>query len=310
MANTNYEEFKNRVAAEIKDYLTEDYQDYDMEFQMISKASCQYEGLLIRPQTKGTNVIPVLNITKAYEDYESGLPFEVIMRTLADIRMNASLAGQSPASFKQMIDDFNGIKSRIYPRLINTASNIEYLRDKPHKDIEDLSIIYAVTIQETEEGISQAVITNDLLKLWNVTPDDIHAAAMVNLAERPPYFINIENAVMGGEQLNIEDIDSINPRRYRIPFFILSNKQITNGAAMAINPSVMDPIVRSFGNVYIIPSSIDEVILCPQDAIDDVNELTTMVSIVNGGAIPPQNRLSDNVYEYDIDCQAIRMVEV
>ena len=48
----NYQEFKNEVMANIKDYLSEEYRDYDMKVQTIKKSSCEYEGLMIGPKDR------------------------------------------------------------------------------------------------------------------------------------------------------------------------------------------------------------------------------------------------------------------
>ncbi len=298
----NYEDFKKEVVENIKSYLSEEYQDFDMKFQDIKKGSGnEYEALMIGPKDRKMSVIPALNMTEAFKKYENGMPFGDVMSKLADIRMNASL----PSFNKEDIFDFDKIKDRIIPRLINTAANQEYLADKPHKDIEDLSIVYAVRISEDEQGFAEAVITDDLANMWGVDAQEIHSRAMDNIAERPPLFQNIES-VLFGEKENLE-IEDVEPEDYSVPFFILTNQQKTKGAVMAINPKTMDRIAAKFGDVYVIPSSVHETLIVPKSAVDDVQGLVNMVKQVNESEVSPEDQLSNNVYEYDSKTHTLKI---
>ena len=187
------------------------------------------------------SVTPALNLNEAFRKYENGMDFDEVLNDLADIRMNATL----PNFNKDDLFDYEKIKDRIVPRLINTAANKEYLADKPHKNIEDLSIIYAVRITENSQGFSEAVITNDLANMWGVSAQELHERAMNYIAERPPVFQNIESVLFGNkENLEIEDVE---PDNYNVPFFILTNQQKTKGAVQALNPKTMDRITAKFG---------------------------------------------------------------
>lgn len=297
-----YEDFKKEVMATIKDHLSEEYQDYNMKFTTVKKSSgVEYEALMIGPKDKHSTVVPALNITEAYKQHQEGQSVDEVVKKLADIRMNATL----PNFNKEDMFDYEKIKDRIFPRLINTAANEEYLADKPHKDIEDLSLVYAVRVVEDEDGFAEAVITNDLAEMWGVDGTEIHDMAMDNIAQRPPLFQNIESVLFGdGGNLEIEDVE---PEEYNLPFFVLTNQQKTKGAVMAVNPKAMDRITAKFGDVYVIPSSVDETLIVPKSAVDDVHKLVEMVTQVNGQVVKPEDQLSNNVYEYDSETHSLKI---
>ncbi len=290
----NFDTFKKKVYDNIKSHLSDEYQDYEMKFQTVKKSSGrEYEALMISPKDRHMSVTPALNLNEAFKKYENGMDFVEILDKLADIRMHSVL----PDFNKEDIFDYEKIKDRIVPRLINTAANKEYLADKPHKDIEDLSIVYAVRITEDSQGFSEAVITNDLANMWGVTAQNLHERAMDYIAERPPLFQNIESVLYGDkENLEIEDVE---PDDYHVPFFILTNQQKTKGAVMAVNPKTMDRITAKFGEVYVIPSSVDETLIVPKSYVDDVESLERMVREVNANEVRPEDQLSNNIYEYD-----------
>jgi len=297
-----YDEFKKNVTDNIKDYLSEEYQDYNMKYQTIRKSSgIEYEALMIGPKDQASSVVPALNITEAYKQFEEGMTFKEVMEKLADIRMNAHL----PDFNKEDMFDYDKIKDRIFPRLINTQANADYLSDKPHREMEDLSLIYAVRVSEDAQGFAEAVITDGLAEMWDVTGDKLHEKAMDNIAARPPLFQNIESLLFGGqESLEIEEIE---PSDYNLPFFVLTNQQKTKGAVMAVNPKTMDRITAKFGDVYVIPSSVDETLIVPKSAVEDVHELERIVRQVNSSDVRPEDQLSDNVYEYDKETHTLKI---
>ena len=298
----NYNEFKQKVFDNIKDHLSEEYQDYEMRFQDVRKGSGnEYEALMIGPKDKKMSMIPALNLTNAFKEYENGKSFDEILDKLADIRMHSTL----PNFNKEDIFDYDKIKDRIIPRLINTAANKDYLADKPHKNIEDLSIVYAVRVSEDQQGFADAVITKDLAEMWGVSAQEIHEKAMDNIAERPPVFQNIESVLFGNkEKLEIEDVE---PEDYDVPFFILTNEQNTKGAVMAINPKTMDRITAKLGEVYVIPSSVHETLIVPKTYVDDLEGLQKIVKDINASEVSPEDQLSNNIYEYDPKTHSLKI---
>lgn len=208
MANLTYEQFKKETALSIKNHLPDEFQDYNLKFQMIQKSGYEYEALLIEPkEKKGPKAIPALNITDAFRQYEEGASFVDIMDKLADIRMNAKI----PTFNERDMFDFDKIKDRIMPRLINTAWNGAYLEGKPHTDIEDLSIMYAVRINEDPKSFADAVVSNELLNIWDKTVQDVHDVAMSNISKQKPLFYNLASFMDFLNDSNCKDIEDIDP---------------------------------------------------------------------------------------------------
>lgn len=307
MAKITYEQFKSEVLNNIKDYLTEDYKDFDMKLETVQKAGEAYEALIITPKEKqkGATVTPALNLTEAYNIHLAGKRLDEVIADLADIRMNTKY----PTLFdhKDLVK-YNKVKDMIVPRLIRKTGNEEYLADKPHTEVADLVLTYAVrmTLSDGEAGFADAVITDKLMDTYGVTTEELHSVAMANLAAREPFFCSMEQAAAGNaDPLNV---DNINISDYFVPLFVLTNKNKSLGAVEAINPAIMDRIYNKLGKVYVIPSTRDEVIIAPQGAIDDVKELRDTICRINSTKLKPADVLSDNIYEYDIDNHTIAVV--
>ena len=305
MAEITFEQFKTEVLDNIKEYLSEEYRDYDMKLQTVQKSGEAYEALLITPKDKqkGATVTPALNLNRAYSIYTKGKPLTEVIADLAEIRMTAKYP---QARFrKEDLTTYSKVKDMIVPRLIRKAGNSEYLADKPHTDVADLTLTYAVRI-EGEDDFADAVITDKLLQVYGITAEELHNVAMENLAAGEPLFTSLEQTLL---RINKSlDIEKINVNDYVAQLFILSNKHTTLGAVEAINPAIMDRLYNKLGKLYIIPSSVHEVIITPQDQIEDVGELRKIVCNVNATDVKPTDVLSDNVYEYDIDKKTIKVV--
>lgn len=308
MNNMNYDEFKDYIKDHIGEYLSEDYKDAEMKFIHIKKSNgVEYDSLNVSKPSEGSpSIIPQLNLTSAFESYQEGDAPEMILEKLADIRMNAPIPG---GITKDMFLSFDNVKDRIFPRLVNSEAQAEYLANKPHKEVADLAMLYAIRVHQDEQGIAEAVIDNDLLDMWDADIEDLNKAAKENLEKQEPVFINLEDALFGamsGEKVNtsIEDVD-IND--YEMPFFLLTNQQKVKGASMVMNEKVMDKITGKFGDIYILPSSTDEVIIVPKSVAGDIEMLANMVKNVNEESVKPEDRLSNNVYEYDAGSQELKI---
>ena len=265
----------------------------ELKMTTVSKSSGAYEGLTV--STDKTGICPVLNLTSAYQQYEDGTPIDTIIDGLLGILASV----RKPSIDKSMLLDFEAVKSRIYPRLINTAAHRDYLKTHPHVEIADLSVTYAVRVEESADGIAEAVIDYHLQECWNVSTEDIHEAAMVNIAKTAPIFGNIEDMLFNHEGGTIEEAKDID--EVCVPLYILTTPTKCKGATMVLNTKVMESIIDRFGEVYIIPSSVDEVLILPKSFGRELSDLVKMVKEVNATEVRPEDRLSDNIYEYDIE---------
>ena len=277
---------------DIKNAIASAMPNAELKLTTVSKSSGNYEGLTVSTDTTG--ICPVLNMTSAYKQYEEGTPIDTIIDGFIGLLANI----RKPAIDKSMLLDFEAVKSHIYPRLINAYVHRDYLDTHPYTEVADLAITYAVRVEENTDGITEAVIDYHLQEYWNVSTEEIHEAAMANIAKTAPVFGNIEDILFnheGGAVEDAKDIDEVS-----IPLYILTTSTKCKGATMVLNTKVMESIIERFGEVYILPSSVDEVLIIPKSFGRDVTELAEMVRAVNESEVRPEDRLSDNVYEYDV----------
>lgn len=91
------------------------------------------------------------------------------------------------------------------------------------------------------------------------------------------------------------------------PMWVLSNENWHYGSSSLLYPGVLQRFAeQTGGNFYILPASINEVILLPQGGRESVAMLKDMVSSANGKMTNPAKMLSDSVYYYDRQDAIIR----
>ena len=86
--------------------------------------------------------------------------------------------------------------------------------------------------------------------------------------------------------------------KFESTLYVLTNKYQNRGAIGMLRTDILEKFADWSGcNLYILPSSIHEVLLLADNEIP-VDELRRMVRSVNRGVVDEMDRLSDEVYHY------------
>lgn len=74
-----------------------------------------------------------------------------------------------------------------------------------------------------------------------------------------------------------------------------------HGATVLFYPGMMETLAKIFkGNYFILPSSIHECITIPDNGDFTYEGLKEMVATINHTQVEPKDRLTDEVYYYDV----------
>lgn len=252
----NYEEFKDAIASQIKDYLPVEYSDSEVTINSVLKNnSTKLDGLIIKKTE--SNICPNLYLNQYYADYEDGREIEDILSDIAHVRQ----MNDAPADLDvSAITDFSRIRDKIAAKLINTNQNREYLEDKPHTDIADLSAVYYVDLRSDSLGNMTTVITDSLLAQYDITLERLHEIAIQNMGTKARFCSMFE--VLSELMSDSFPQDEFCPADNMM--FVLTNESKLNGAAMLLCPETMDKIAEQVGSsYYILPSSIHETLVVP-----------------------------------------------
>ncbi len=303
----SYEEFKQAVADNIKDYLPAKYEDSHVEVKEIMKNNnTVLDGLVVI--SPDSNVSPTVYLNSHYEQYKNGKDIDDVIGDIADVYIENAVDRKIDISG---IIDFESAKNHIVPRIINAEENKELLEGRPHQLMDDLAVTYH--IQLNEEGTASIAITDKLLEMYDISVEELHAIAVANLDEQMPtsfrtmsdvmkeaFFMEALKELDGDKEAAMSMAEGMFPPGDDGLMYVLSNEQRLNGAAVALNEKAMEMVSEQIGgDFYVLPSSLHELLIVPKSAGMELSELESMVREVNATQVEPEEKLSDHVYAYD-----------
>lgn len=121
------------------------------------------------------------------------------------------------------------------------------------------------------------------------------AAACQNTI-RDARIIEIENAIYGAVP---QTVDEWTPEVGEPKMYVLTNMTSCNGAGAMFCGELLEKIQTKLDcDFYLLPSSIHEVIIVPDEGGYDRSELDEMVKTINATEVDSRDRLADHVFYY------------
>ena len=186
---------KNQLCAyeKILGYMPSEYQNSGVDIHSVSKVNQTMDGLNIVPADKSnTKVSPTIYVNSMYEHYKECNDLEVVLR---------EAMGSVEKAFQQVPDtsrmlDFEKAKDNIIMQLVNTEQNKGMIENLPHREFQDLSIIYRWLIDKDGEGIASTMVNVSLAEKLGLTEEQLFQAAVVNTKILLPPTIKSMNDVI------------------------------------------------------------------------------------------------------------------
>ena len=270
---------------------------------VIKNNGCEMDGLVI--MEKGKDIAPTIYLDSFYELYTNGENIKNIIRQIEVIYEQ----NKNNVTFDvNILKHFDTIKDKIVYKVVNYRSNEKLLEQVPHKRILDLAVVFYCLLDNEYGRSATALIYNNNLKNWNVTIDDVYKAALKNTPDLLHSKISSMAALFEKCGVNV-DGEEVDLKDY-VPsdMYVLTNESKLNGAACILYENVLYDFAQKLGaDLYILPSSVHEVILLPKLSMFEKDELVNMVKEVNTEGVAADEVLSDHVYEYNRTQRLITM---
>lgn len=262
---------------------------------VIKNNGCEMDGLVI--MEKGKDIAPTIYLDSFYELYTNGENIKNIIRQIEVIYEQ----NKNNVTFDvNILKHFDTIKDKIVYKVVNYRSNEKLLEQVPHKRILDLAVVFYCLLDNEYGRSATSLIYNNNLKNWNVTIDDVYKAALKNTPDLLHSKISSMAALFEKCGVNV-DGEEVDLKDY-VPsdMYVLTNESKLNGAACILYENVLYDFAQKLGaDLYILPSSVHEVILLPKLSMFEKDELVNMVKEVNTEGVAADEVLSDHVYEYN-----------
>ncbi len=157
----DFETFRENLAKDIKETLeARSGSDFEVEHRTAEKMNGNYEAIVVKPADSEVGVS--LNASTLYKDYENGVSYETIAKGATDLA-DRSLRNQ-PEFDVDSFKDYDKMKGTLAMEVVSKERNAELLDTVPHKDIEDMSVVYRFVLGETPAGSGTILVTNQMNK--------------------------------------------------------------------------------------------------------------------------------------------------
>ena len=241
---------------------------------------------------KGENVSPVVYLEPYYQSYRDGVcTLNKIVERVAGLLEEHSQTGDIKAHVEEF-EDWEGIRSRIFTKLINADMNRELLQRVPHRMFMDLAVVYYVKVKEfVGGGAGTILIDHSHLQQWGADENLLYEAALSNMEEEG-------TSVQRMDEIFREEGKDLFPDSCGM--LVLTNRSKVFGASEFLRKDILRKIAGKLqDNLVILPSSIHEVIILPEREAPSEREAADMVKEVNNTGLSPEEVLSNHVYRFD-----------
>ena len=302
----DYEVFKEVVKEKFLSYMPDSYQGMEIRVDSVEKINRKLDGLSLYLEGEKGMPSPTIYISDMYKEYLRTEDLQATIQNAAEAMDKVFRQASLPPLDKSMAKD------NIVFQLVNTVQNEELLKNMPHREFQDLSIIYRWVVSVDEKGISSTMINNNLAKELEMGEEQLFKAAAENTRRILPPVVKSMNEVMremflaDGMPPSMADlmIGEMPPEQ---TMWVISNECRINGAVSMLYEDKLHKLAEDVeSDLYIMPSSVHEVIAVSVE-MGEPEELAQMVAEINMDQVELGERLSNQVYHYDKDLRKITL---
>lgn len=236
------------------------------------------------------SIFPTIYLEGLYEEFKEGARLSALVEKIINCHEEQSMALELDMDFFR---DYNQVKDRIFYKLVSFEKNKKFLRDAPHLRWNDLAVVFYYAMEkEVMEGGYIAINRQHML-MWKQNAESLYRLAGRNTKrEMPELLVSMRELVMELTGVWIRDEDTV-------PMYVLTNREKRFGAAAMLYSERIGELAGQLeSDLLILPSSIHEVLLVPDNCDRKYDFYRQMVDEVNRTHVEPEEVLSYGLYRY------------
>ena len=286
------------------------YKEYKKELQeLVQKEIGDQAKVVITTQVKsndvikegitfeeaGTHAVPVIYLEEIYNTYQESQAIEESVETVLDIFRNSS-----PFQREDFALSWDLIKPKIQIRLLKREWNKKYINSLVYREWLDFAIILVVRVSEKEVGSAVASVSKSMLAALQIDEKELWNAAFENL-QKEYFFVQDIRSIFIGETRQSQEGTGV---------FVATNWNFQYGARVILRKDILKDFAEKNGyNLFILPSSQNEILILGDNGEMQAEDLKEMVSSINGDPklISKEEVLSNSVYYYDYEQDEVRI---
>lgn len=306
----DYENFKESFTEALQEDLYGKGIEARFDMKSVEKLNNEgYDAVTVTPAD--SNIGVTLNVEAFYKAHEDGASMDEVVSKASDTFIRGF--DNQPSIDVASLMDYEQMKDKLIMEVVSTEANADMLANVPHVEMEDMSVVYRFVIDSNDDGRATILATNNMLEAMGITPEQLHEDALKNAPELKPAVITGMSEVMA-EMMGMSPEEMAMMGMPTDPadeqMFVATVPDKIHGAGVLAYQDFMDQAAeRVGGSFYILPSSLHEVLLVPDNGQMNLQDLEAMVREVNATQVAPEDKLTDNVYHYDAEAKVFELGE-
>lgn len=300
----DYTSFVSFIKEKIKERMG---QGYSVKiFKVMKNNSLELDSLVVLKENR--SFAPNIYLNAYYDSFLAGTSMSEIMDRLYMIYNHCAV----PIVQEDFEYSLELMKPYVFFRIVSLEKNKKLLTQIPYIEFLDLAVTFHCLVRSEEDSIGTIRITNEHMKLWDVALEDLQELAFDNTKRLfPPIIRAMEEVIKSflcSDDIEKEGVGIGDSRSEEFPMYILTNEKGINGASCLLYKDVIKEFAQLIkSDLYILPSSIHELILVPMLSAKDKDNFSRMVMEINSSQVPTEEVLADHVYIYSLARDAITM---
>lgn len=282
----DYKEFVENIVNTLRDKMGEDYEI--RVINVVKNNDVHLTGVIMMRESD--RVSPTIYLEGPYRQYCGGDSLPGVADGIIALYEEQVRDIHFDADFFQ---EFASVKDRIFHKIINYEKNRKLLEDVPHFRWNDLAVVFYYGVDEKILGKATILIHNNHMEMWGQTVETLFQTAQCNMRRRKPEILiplqKLVEEMTGGRSADMEEVR----------LYVLTNCDKMYGAsAMLYSDKIRELAEELQSDLLVLPSSVHEVLLMPDDKAGQYQDYRRMVEEVNTTQVELEEILSYHLYRY------------
>lgn len=301
---TEYEGFVKRTEEVLAEFLEDFYEVEIKPVRYLKNNGVVKENLQIF--LPGQQVGHVLDPEPLFSRYLAGEAMEKLVCEVVESYIKDE--PQEIMDIWKVVRDYEKVKNRLFIRVINSHANQMLLSMCPYVSKLDLALTFRIEVCCGDEGLLSMTVDHTIFNQWQIPLDRLYRDALANTQKRfPGVIIPVHRLLDADDTTDMLKYDTAEASTYTATqaqnrddvMFAITNTKMFNGAAAVFYPGLMRKLSKEVGcDLYLLPSSIHEMMAVPAKYWDDPTLLKAVVADANETVVMKEDRLGDHVYRY------------
>ena len=244
---------------------------------------------------------PTIYVEDFYMKYQNGERIKDLER---EAIMAFAYGVMNQPKFMDFDMDSRNIRDYVILKVLEIDRNKKWLEDNMYKDMGNgLCTVPYVMMEDGNNGVYGHPVTKDIAQSEGIDEDELFELAMENTVRRlPPLLVEACEPALNESKYN----KTLNPYNEEFEFqaggdmYLLTSQSGFSGAVAIFYPGMMEIIATLLEqDYYVIPSSVNEVLIVPVKRGPDLEQIERMTRQINAECVDTKEILSDRIFRFD-----------